>query len=212
MRSILGRFLFKGEEVFLPVGSLSGGEKARLSLLKLMLSGANTLILDEPTNHLDIESKEVFEEALMEFPGTVIVVSHDRYFLQRIPTRILELTQDGVIEYLGRYDYYLEKKSQGISAKKYFSKTQEKPAGDAAEQRRLKKEREAEERRRARLSEKLETEISELEDKISELEHNLCKPENMSDYELLARLGAERQEAEKRLAEAYDEWAKVQEA
>lgn len=212
MRSILGRFLFKGEEVFLPVGSLSGGEKARLSLLKLMLSGANTLILDEPTNHLDIESKEVFEEALMEFPGTVIVVSHDRYFLQRIPTRILELTQDGVVEYLGRYDYYLEKKSQGISAKKYFSKTQEKPAGDAAEQRRLKKEREAEERRRARLSEKLETEISELEDKISELEHNLCKPENMSDYELLARLGAEREEAEKRLAEAYDEWAKVQEA
>ena len=212
MRSILGRFLFRGEEVFLPVGSLSGGEKARLSLLKLMLSGANTLILDEPTNHLDIESKEVFEEALMEFPGTVIVVSHDRYFLQRIPTRILELTQDGVIEYLGRYDYYLEKKSQGISAKKYFSKVQEKPAGDAAQQRRLKKEREAEERRRARLSEKLETEISELEDKISELEQNLCKPENMSDYELLARLGAEREETEKRLAEAYDEWAKVQEA
>ena len=212
MRSILGRFLFRGEEVFLPVGSLSGGEKARLSLLKLMLSGANTLILDEPTNHLDIESKEVFEEALMEFPGTVIVVSHDRYFLQRIPTRILELTQDGVIEYLGRYDYYLEKKSQGISAKKYFSKVQEKSAGDAAQQRRLKKEREAEERRRARLSEKLETEISELENQISELEHNLCKPENMSDYELLARLGAEREETEKRLAEAYDEWAKVQEA
>ena len=212
MRSILGRFLFRGEEVFLPVGSLSGGEKARLSLLKLMLSGANTLILDEPTNHLDIESKEVFEEALMEFPGTVIVVSHDRYFLQRIPTRILELTQDGVIEYLGRYDYYLEKKSQGISAKKYFSKVQEKPTGDAAQQRRLKKEREAEERRRARLSEKLETEISELENQISELEHNLCKPENMSDYELLARLGAEREETEKRLAEAYDEWAKAQEA
>lgn len=212
MRSILGRFLFRGEEVFLPVGSLSGGEKARLSLLKLMLSGANTLILDEPTNHLDIESKEVFEEALMEFPGTVIVVSHDRYFLQRIPTRILELTQDGVIEYLGRYDYYLEKKSQGISAKKYFSKVQEKSAGDAAQQRRLKKEREAEERRRARLSEKLETEISELENQISELEQNLCKPENMSDYELLARLGAEREETEKRLAEAYDEWAKVQEA
>lgn len=212
MRSILGRFLFRGEEVFLPVGSLSGGEKARLSLLKLMLSGANTLILDEPTNHLDIESKEVFEEALMEFPGTVIVVSHDRYFLQRIPTRILELTQDGVIEYLGRYDYYLEKKSQGISAKKYFSKVKEKPTGDAAQQRRLKKEREAEERRRARLSEKLETEISELENQISELEQNLCKPENMSDYELLARLGAEREETEKRLAEAYDEWAKVQEA
>ena len=149
---------------------------------------------------------------LKDFSGTLIFVSHDRYFLQRIPTRILELTQDGVIEYLGRYDYYLEKKSQGISAKKYFSKVQEKPTGDAAQQRRLKKEREAEERRRARLSEKLETEISELENQISELEQNLCKPENMSDYELLARLGAEREETEKRLAEAYDEWAKVQEA
>ncbi len=216
MRSILGRFLFRGEEVFLPVGSLSGGEKARLSLLKLMLSGANTLILDEPTNHLDIESKEVFEEALLEFPGTVIVVSHDRYFLQRIPTRILELTPAGAIEYLGKYDYYLEKKSEGISGKKYFSKTAEKtganPASPAnsAEERRLKKEREAEERRRARLSEKLETEISELEQKIAEIEHDLCKPENMSDYALLTELGASREAALTRLSEAYEEWEKTQ--
>lgn len=91
MRNILGRFLFRGEDVFLEVGSLSGGEKARLSLLKMMLSGANTLVLDEPTNHLDIDSKEIFEDALLEFPGTVIVVSHDRYFLNKIPTRIFEL-------------------------------------------------------------------------------------------------------------------------
>ena len=89
MRSLLGRFLFKGDEVFLKVGDLSGGEKARLSLLKLMLGGANTLLLDEPTNHMDIESKEVFEEALSEFPGTALIVSHDRYFLQKIPDRIL---------------------------------------------------------------------------------------------------------------------------
>ena len=214
MRSILGRFLFRGEEVFLPVGSLSGGEKARLSLLKLMLSGANTLILDEPTNHLDIESKEVFEEALLEFPGTVIVVSHDRYFLQRIPTRILELTPTGIVEYLGKYDYYLEKKSEGISGKKYFGKTSEKTTAaspaNSAEERRLKKEREAEERRRARLSEKLETEISELEEKIAEIEHDLCKPENMSDYELLTELGASREAALARLSEAYEEWEKTQ--
>ena len=91
LRSILGSFLFQGDMVFLPVSALSGGEKARLSLLKLMLSGANTLIMDEPTNHLDIESKEVFEDALLDFPGTVIVVSHDRYFLNKIPTRIFEL-------------------------------------------------------------------------------------------------------------------------
>lgn len=112
LRNILGRFLFRGEQVFLPVGSLSGGEKARLSLLKLMLSGANVLILDEPTNHLDIESKEIFEEALLDFPGTSIIVSHDRYFLNRIPTRIMELTDGGLVNYLGRYDYYVEKKQQ----------------------------------------------------------------------------------------------------
>ena len=224
MRSILGRFLFQGDEVFLPVGSLSGGEKARLSLLKLMLSGANTLILDEPTNHLDIESKEVFEEALLEFPGTVIVVSHDRYFLQRIPTRILELTHDGTVEYLGKYDYYLEKKGQGISGKKYLNCMQEENAHtdssadknadtktlSAAEQRRLNKEREAEERRRARLSEKLEQEISELEEKIAEIEQEICKPENMTDYELLGSLSKQREEAQERLSAAYDEWAEMQ--
>lgn len=210
MRSILGRFLFRGEEVFLPVGSLSGGEKARLSLLKLMLSGANTLILDEPTNHLDIESKEVFEEALLEFPGTVIVVSHDRYFMQRIPTRILELTSTGIVEYLGKYDYYLEKKSEGLSGKKYFSKMQEKPQGNSAEERRLKKEREAEERRIARLSEKLEGEISELEAKIAEIEQELCKPENAADYELLTRLARDREEAQRTLEETYDRWAELQ--
>ena len=224
MRSILGRFLFQGDEVFLPVGSLSGGEKARLSLLKLMLSGANTLILDEPTNHLDIESKEVFEEALLEFPGTVIVVSHDRYFLQRIPTRILELTHDGAVEYLGKYVYYLEKKAQGISGKKYLNRMQEenahtdsaadKNAGtetlSAAEQRRLNKEREAEERRRARQSEKLEQEISELEEKIAEIEQEICKPENMTDYELLGSLSKQREEAQERLSAAYDEWAEMQ--
>lgn len=121
IRSILGRFLFKNDQVFLNVGSLSGGEKARLSLLKLMMSGANVLILDEPTNHLDIDSKEVFEEALMDYPGTVIVVSHDRYFLNRIPTRILELEHDGLTEYLGTYDYYVEKKATIESGKKYLS-------------------------------------------------------------------------------------------
>ena len=130
MRSILGRFLFQGEDVFLQVGSLSGGEKARLSLLKMMLSGANTLILDEPTNHLDIDSKEVFEDALLEFPGTVIVVSHDRYFLQKIPSRILELDTNGLTEYLGKYDYYVEKKAQMGSGKAYL---EELRAGQAAQ-------------------------------------------------------------------------------
>ena len=239
MRSILGRFLFHGDDVFLSVGSLSGGEKARLSLLKLMLSGANTLILDEPTNHLDIESKEVFEEALLEFPGTVIVVSHDRYFLQRIPTRILELTHDGAVEYLGKYDYYLEKKAQVASGKQYLSNMQSSAAGrqpaadtasgsrsalpettagtaaaepavSAAEQRRLNKEKEAQERRRQRLSEKLEQEITELEEQIAGLERELCSPENMTDYEQLGRLADECERAKDKLAQAYEQWEAVQ--
>ena len=222
MRSILGRFLFRGDDVFLTVGSLSGGEKARLSLLKMMLSGANTLILDEPTNHLDIDSKEVFEEALLEFPGTAIVVSHDRYFLQRIPTRILELTHEGINEYLGKYDYYVEKKEQLGSGKKYLNEMREDSAAaieaarvrseanlSAAEQRALNKQREAEERRRMRLLEKLEAEIAELEERDAQLERELCSEENMSDYELLAKLSKEREEVGARLSQADEEWAEA---
>ena len=118
MRNILGRFLFRGDDVFHKVSGLSGGEKARLTLVKLILSGANTLILDEPTDHLDIESKEIFEEALNEFPGTAIIVTHDRYFLKKVPTRMLELSEDGVTEYLGKWEYYLEKKEEKEKAKK----------------------------------------------------------------------------------------------
>ena len=222
MRSILGRFLFRGDDVFLTVGSLSGGENARLSLLKMMLSGANTLILDEPTNHLDIDSKEVFEEALLEFPGTAIVVSHDRYFLQRIPTRILELTREGINEYLGKYDYYVEKKEQFGSGKKYLNELREDLAAateaaqvareanlSAAEQRALNKQREAEERRRLRLLEKLETEIAELEERDARLKQQLCSPENMNDYELLTRLSSEQEEVTARLSAAYEEWAEA---
>ena len=224
MRSILGRFLFRGDDVFLPVGSLSGGEKARLSLLKLMLSGANTLILDEPTNHLDIDSKEVFEAALLEFPGTAVIVSHDRYFLQKIPTRILELTREGINEYLGQYDYYVEKKEQPGSGKKYLNEMRgsagnavaaaEKGGAkglSAAEQRALNKQREAEERRRARLLEKLENEITQLEEKDAQLERQLLSQENMADYQLLAKLSKEREEVSARLSAAYEEWARAEE-
>ena len=112
LRKILGSFLFKGDDVFKKVGDLAGGEKARLALLKLMMSGANLLIFDEPTNHLDIAAKEVFEDAVMHFPGTIIIVSHDRYLLQHVPTAILELTKDGIIKYPGKYDYYEEKRDE----------------------------------------------------------------------------------------------------
>ena len=223
MRSILGRFLFRGDDVFLTVGSLSGGEKARLSLLKLMLSGANTLILDEPTNHLDIESKEVFEDALLEFPGTAIIVSHDRYFLQKIPTRILELNHDGFREYLGKYDYYLEKKESLGSGRQYLSEMNGENAGqrsagaqpaaplDASRQRLLNKQKEAEERRRQRRSEKLEAEIESLEAKIADLETRMNDEKTAADYTVMQTLSEEHETLSKALEEAFEQWSALQE-
>ena len=237
IRSILGRFLFKNDQVFLQVGSLSGGEKARLSLLKLMMSGANVLILDEPTNHLDIDSKEVFEEALMDYPGTVIVVSHDRYFLNKIPTRILELDKDGMTEYLGTYDYYVEKKSSIDSGKKYLAELSAsgknavpgKAAGSAsegnshegfgenqrqqlssAEERALKKQKEAEERRLKREKERLEALIAELEEKIAANESEMCREENLSNHQYLSRLDEENRQFREELDEAYEKWMELE--
>ena len=222
IRSILGRFLFKNDQVFLKVGSLSGGEKARLALLKLMMSGANVLVLDEPTNHLDIDSKEVFEDALLEYPGTVIVVSHDRYFLNKIPTRILELEKEGLTEYLGTYDYYVEKKASIESGRKYLKEMSEaeriKTAaadGDEngnlspAEERALKKKREAEERRRAREKERLEALIGELEESIAQMEAEMCKPENLANPQLLTELDEKVKNSRVKLEEAYDNWMEL---
>ena len=217
IRGILGRFLFQNVQVFLQVGSLSGGEKARLALLKLMMSGANVLILDEPTNHLDIDSKEIFEDALLEYPGTVIVVSHDRYFLNKIPTRILELERDGLTEYLGAYDYYVEKKASIASGKQYLKEmaAEEKQqlisqgaevTLSAAEERALKKKQEAEERRQRREKERLEALIEELETKIAETEAEMCKPENLADHQLLHELSAKNTALKDELDAAYESW------
>ena len=223
MRSILGRFLFRNDDVFLTVGDLSGGEKARLSLLKMMLGGANTLLLDAPTNHMDIESKEVFEEALAEFPGTAIIISHDRYFLQRIPDRILELTSEGITEFLGKYDYYVEKKSEISSGKKYLAEMsssresgeEKKERGQAKaredekelsaeERRRLNKKLEAEQRRAAREKQSLEADISRYEEEIKAVEEQMCAEENISDYELLAKLGRQLEELKAGYEEAFE--------
>ena len=226
LRNILGRFLFQGDQVFLEVGSLSGGEKARLSLLKMMLSGANVLILDEPTNHLDIESKEVFEDALMEFPGTVIVVSHDRYFLNKIPTRIFELGHEGITTYLGTYNYYVEKKQEIDSGKRYLEELSGTGGGkqtastaeasdsseiSSSEQRRLKKEQEAAERRLKRQQEQAEKRIEELETAISEIEAELCKEENLTDHNKLHELSRKMDSLKEELADEYDKWMELQE-
>ena len=221
IRSILVCFLFKNDQVFLQVGSLSGGEKARLALLKLMMSGANVLILDEPTNHLDIDSKEVFEEALLDYPGTVIVVSHDRYFLNKIPTRILELEKTGLTEYLGTYDYYVEKKASLESGKKYLKEMSHKEAQpvlskeedqklSAAEERALKKKQEAEERRIAREKERLEELIAKLENAISENELKMCDEANLTNHQYLAELTEENEKYQAELADAYEKWMELE--
>ena len=224
LRNILGRFLFTGEQVFLKVGDLSGGEKARLALLKLMLSGSNLLIMDEPTNHLDVESKEVFEEALMEFPGTCIIVSHDRYFLNRIPTRIMELTPRGLVNFLGKYDYYLEKKQDMISSgRQYLRQMGEESVAfgreddkqeerlSSAEERRLKKEKESLERRLRRQREALEEEITKLDEEIERVSEKLQDPGIMTDHGKLAELSSELEALKARQDECYEAWVELQE-
>ncbi|MBQ1489655.1 MAG: ABC-F type ribosomal protection protein [Eubacterium sp.] len=214
IRGFLGRFLFKGDQVFVQVGSLSGGEKARLALLKLMLAGTNVLLLDEPTNHLDIDSKEVFEEALAEYPGTVIAISHDRYFLNRIATRILEMGPDGITEYVGGYDYYEEKKASIESAKRYVSELREdkgaaKAAGSSLT-REQKKQQQAAERRLQREKARLEQTIEDLEKEIEETQGLMCQPAVLSDPKRLSELNEKVKKAQETLDAAYEEWMELE--
>ena len=223
VRGWLGRFLFKGDSVNNIVGSLSGGEKARLALLKLMLSGSNVLVLDEPTNHLDIESKEVFEESLRDYPGTIIAVSHDRYFLRRIATSIYELASDGITMYPGGYDYYEEKRQEIVSTKKYLDELgassgqaqnkapESSPAQTGSglsvqEERARKKKLEAEARKKARETERLEVLIIELEGEIERVQDEMCRPDVLSDPIKLNELNGELADAKARLEEAYEKW------
>ena len=222
MRSLLGRFLFTGDDVFKQVKDLSGGEKAKLSLLKLMLSGANTLVLDEPTNHLDIESKEIVEEALMEFEGTLLIVSHDRYLLNSIPDRILELTEHGLVEYKGKFDYYLEKSGRGfgraITEESSTSSNREKDEleltgkliKDSEAERKAKKQNEAEERRRQRRAESVENRIHEIEAELADIQEAMALPENSSDPGWMHEKSSEMAALEAEVTDLYDEWIELQ--
>ena len=220
MRSLLGRFLFFGDDVFKKIRDLSGGEKAKLSLLKLMLSGANTLVLDEPTNHLDIESREIVEEALTEFEGTLIIVSHDRYLLSKIPDRILELSRDGLTEYKGKFDYYLEKSGAGLSAgtaagasasheESELEKTKEQ-IREAELSRQEKKRAEAEERRRGRRQEAVEERIHELESLLAELQDEINEAQSSAGPEWLSEKAELMAECEEEIGTLYDEWMLLQ--
>ncbi len=225
LRSILGSFLFKGDDVFKSVADLSGGEKARLVLLKLMMSGANLLILDEPTNHLDIAAMEVFEDALLHFPGTMIIVSHDRYLLSRIPTAIYELGQDGISIYLGQYDYYAEKSAQISGGRSYLDELSrhaetEYTAGKIAQRAMDKQQRteefareraeQAEKRRRERALERAEQAVMQTEEEVKHLEEELCRPEIYSDPQKGAQAAAAVAAARERLEKLYEEWMELQ--
>lgn len=207
LRNILGSFLFRGEEVFKPVSSLSGGEKARLSLLKMMMSGSNFLIMDEPTNHLDIASKEVFEDALLEFPGTLLLVSHDRYFLNKIPTRILELSETGVTEYLGGYDYYMEKKgSSSGDLPQESHETQGITKTKLKDERKKEKELERQERQKKKQRQELEATIARLEKEIEDLHQLMCQEEVFSDPEKMRNADEKLKQTTQDLDIAYEKW------
>lgn len=216
IRNILAAFLFTEEDVFKLVGDLSGGERGRLSLAKLMLSEANLLILDEPTNHLDIVSKEILESALNHYEGTVLFVSHDRYFINRCATRILELEDRKLTEYLGDYEYYLEKKAQFAqrSAEALFQTAAgEKPeaasqpaVSESRAEWKAKKEEQAAARKKASQIRRLEEKIEELENRLSEINEAYTRPEVAVDSVRLEALHTEQTGLTQTLEELYAEW------
>lgn len=190
VRGILGRFLFSGDDVSKPVTSLSGGEKARLSLAKLMLQKANTLILDEPTNHLDLDSKEILENALDEFPGTIVFVSHDRYFINRIATKVIELHPDEAIEYLGDYDYFLEKKQEQEELFADQAIAGPSPLRTPEVHQDDEKEKKRQERRLTRAIAGIETELANLDEKIMQLQSELQLDEYAENHVKLMEIQA----------------------
>lgn len=211
VRGILGWFLFPGEDVFKKVSSLSGGERARLALAKLMCNGANFLILDEPTNHLDIYSKEVLEQALGAYPGTLLFVSHDRYFINKMATRVIELNSSGVINYGGNYDYYLEKKKPLIISDEPAPASVVKDESQAKAHYLRTKELEREERKRRRRLEELEALVHGIEDNIAALERELYQPEVYSNPELFREKSITMDQLKKQLDECLEEWVGYQE-
>jgi ATP-binding cassette subfamily F protein 3 len=217
MRSILGRFLFLNDMVFVKVEKLSGGEKARLSLVKLMLSGANVLIFDEPTNHLDIGSKEVFEEALLDFPGAVVCISHDRYFLNKVPDRILELEPNGITEYLGKYDYYMEKKQNVQSGEQYLAGLlgiKEDNSGEETHseiQRRKTKEAEATLRRNKKRLGELQGNIEDWEKEKASIYKEMEEENVRTNSGKLGELAHQLREKDRQIDEAYEEWHGLEE-
>ena len=205
IRNILAAFLFTGEDVFKEIRDLSGGERGRVSLAKLMLSNANFLILDEPTNHLDITSKEILEQALKSYTGTVLYVSHDRYFINQTATRILDLTPNGIVSYVGNYDYYIEQKLVSTARQEEKNVTL-KEESDNKKDWKKSKEEQAKERKRQNDIKKTESRIDELEQLLSSLGEEMILPENATNAARLTEISQKQAEANEELEQLYETW------
>ncbi|SDZ50357.1 ATP-binding cassette, subfamily F, member 3 [Evansella caseinilytica] len=221
IRTVLGNFLFSGEDVLKIVADLSGGEKARLALAKLMMQKANLLLLDEPTNHLDLDSKEVLESALMDYPGTILFVSHDRYFVNRMATRIAELASEKITNYLGDYDYYLTKKLEQeewrqLQAEKEAALEKTPASAPASSEKQTKHDYERDkelkklERQRQRKVAELEKRIEEKEEQIAGWEEELCDPEVYQDHEKSLAINEALEKAKANIDAWLAEWEELQ--
>lgn len=205
LRNALAAFLFIGDDVFKKVGTLSGGEKCRINLLKLMLSKNNLLLLDEPTNHLDIVSREALEEALLNYDGTVLVISHDRYFLNKVIGKIYELFEDGVKEYLGNYSYYIEKKKNPFR----FQELEEaagKTKTQIQEEKRKKRESEKQAKEQAQRIKTLEGDIANKETALAELQNMLCLEEVYSNPQKSQEVNKQILALQSEIEKLYEEW------
>lgn len=207
IRSAMAAFLFRGEEVFKPLSKMSGGERARVSLLKLMLKGDNFLLLDEPTNHLDSSSREELENTLKEYGGTLLIISHDRYFINKLADRVLVMKPDGMTEYLGNYDYYLERTKSEIGETKAekSSVNKEKPQNDYF----LQKQQQSEERKRKTRLNKTEAEIERLDGEIEKTQALLSSEEVAADYEKLIELTNRLEQFQQEQEEQYLIWEEL---
>ena len=212
IRNILAAFLFTGEDVFKKIGDLSGGERGRVSLVKLMLSKANFLLLDEPTNHLDILSKDVLESALNSFPGTICYVSHDRYFINKTATRILDLKGNRLLNYIGNYDYYIEKREAVEGAANLSNNNiEEKPAevSDSKQEWIENKNAQAQKKKITNALNKCEKEIEKIEEKLGLIDEEFANPEISSNVGKLMELQKEKTALEEKLEKLMNEWEEL---
>ena len=210
IRNVLAAFLFTDEDIFKNISTLSGGERGRVALAKIMLSKANFLILDEPTNHLDILSKEILENAINSYEGTVLYVSHDRYFINQTATKVVHMSPNGITEYLGDYDYYLEKRKECLPLA--TSKTEASASSSIKEDWKKQKEYQTQIKKLQTEMSKTEDQIEAAESKVAEIDEKLCQEEIYTDFTKSKALVEEKEQQANLIQSLYDKWNELSEA